>query len=65
MKDYYIIGGEYANTDFDKLLDKSKQEVFGPFDKKTAYQFWQAKTSEKIDICNNRYFIVHKDKINL
>lgn len=54
----YVVGGEYAGTDFDRLAPGGAIEVYGPFTAAEALSQWRAKTAATVDSCLHRYDLV-------
>jgi hypothetical protein len=54
---YYVVGGEYADTSFSAMASGKDQEVYGPFERQQALDFWRGITSQTIDSCLHRYDI--------
>jgi hypothetical protein len=60
---YFVIGGEYADTTFTKIMDGKKLEKYGPFSEDDARLFWRGITSQTVDSCTHRYSIATKEKV--
>ncbi len=59
MRDYWVIGGEYESTAFDRLAGDAAEERYGPFDSfDAAMQLWRRLSFRRIDECQVRYHIV-------
>lgn len=58
---YYVVGGEYADSDFHEIAAGKKLEVYGPFARQQALDFWRGITSQTIDSCLHRYDISRND----
>lgn len=56
-KKYYVVGGEYADTEFTQIAAGHKEERFGPFDEHEAHVCWRALTGKSVDNAMCRYFI--------
>lgn len=54
----YVVGGEYADTGFDRLAAGRKLEVFGPFRRAEALIEWRSHTATTVDSCLHRYDVV-------
>lgn len=61
-KKYYVVGGEYADTQFTKIAADHKEERFGPFDEHEAHVCWRALTGKTVDNAMVRYFIRADDE---
>jgi hypothetical protein len=59
MSNYWVIGGEFTDTSFNKLAPGAVEERLGPFKTyREAYQAWQARARATIDDATVRYRIV-------
>ena len=62
MTAYWVVGGEYASTDFNKIAPGKTEQRFGPY---AGYEDALAKWSElawqTVDNCNVRYRILCSD----
>lgn len=56
-KNFFVVGGEYADTGFTSIAAGHKEEVFGPFDERGAHECWRALTGKSVDNAMVRYFI--------
>lgn len=57
-KNYWVVGGEYADFSFTKMATGKELEVFGPFEKwEIAVSFWRGKTAKSVDDALVRYDI--------
>jgi len=57
-KNYWVIGGEYADSKFTRMREGAELEVYGPFDKwEAALGFWRGLTSKSVDDALVRYDI--------
>ena len=56
---YFVVGGVYEDTSFEKLENSGNQEKFGPFESyDEALKVWEKVSWENVDDCNVRYFIL-------
>jgi len=56
---YWVIGGEYADTGFQRIAPGQKEERMGPFHSYAdAYAAWQKASWRHVDQCYFRYRIV-------
>jgi hypothetical protein len=55
---WYVVGGEYADTDFCTLSGDNKLESYGPFPRPEALAVWRALTGKTVDNAMVRYNIV-------
>ncbi len=59
MTKYFVVGGEYTDTDFKTLSGDGAEERFGPFDDfADAHEEWQNRAWLTVDNCYARYHIV-------
>lgn len=56
-KNYYVVGGEYADTTFTTMASGKEKEVYGPFERSQAMDFWRGITSQTVDSALHRYDI--------
>ncbi len=56
-KQYFVVGGEYADTQFTQIVAGQQEERFGPFDEQEAHVCWRALTGKTVDNAMVRYFI--------
>lgn len=56
-KTYYVVGGEYADTSFTQMAPGKELEVYGPFERSQAMDFWRGITSQTVDSALHRYDI--------
>lgn len=54
---YYVVGGEYADTTFTQIAPGHVEERFGPFAEREAHECWRALTGKTADNAMVRYFI--------
>lgn len=54
-KNYYVIGGEYADTTFSMIAEGKTEERHGPFSEKEAHDVWRALTGKTVDNALIRY----------
>jgi len=58
MKRYWVVGGLYADTNFDRLQDGGKEQRYGPFSTyEDAKAEWQKRAWESVDQANARFRI--------
>ena len=59
MARYWVIGGEYADTRFERLAPGAHEERHGPFPSyDEAYRVWQARARATIDDALVRFRII-------
>ncbi len=62
MQQYWVIGGEYRDTRFDRIVD-GNEEWFGPFRSyEEAKKEWSKHAWQTVDDCHVRYRIEAIDK---
>jgi hypothetical protein len=61
---YYVIGGEYADTNFDVIAPGTTEERYGPFSEKEAHDTWRALTGKTVDNALVRYRIKPGDEVS-
>ena len=58
---YWVVGGEYTDTDFSHVVAGTEEEHLGPFDSyKAAHQAWAARAWATVDNAHKRYCIVEE-----
>ena len=66
MAQFFVVGGEYRNTDFKDLADGAELEEYGPFHTyEAARKEWQARNMAKIDNAMVRYRIVETESVGM
>lgn len=60
----YVIGGEYADTSFEQIVDGNDPEIYGPFPAREAKEFWRSITGKTIDNAMVRYMLKADEEIN-
>ena len=59
MSEYWVVGGEYADSEFNALLAGRSAERYGPFRSyDDARKEWQSRTMATIDNALVRYQVV-------
>lgn len=59
MATYWVVGGEYESTAFERLRPGTEALRLGPYDDyQAAYRKWQELAWQSVDNCNIRYRIV-------
>ena len=56
-KNYWVVGGEYADSGFTKLAAGKNLEVYGPFERAEAMGFWRGMAAKSVDDALMRYDI--------
>jgi acyl-CoA-binding protein len=52
---WYVVGGEYADTGFQQIAKGRTIETHGPFSRKEAMDTWRALTGKTVDSAMTRY----------
>jgi len=52
---WYVVGGEYSDTDFQTIAPGRKLEVQGPFERKEALAKWREMTGKTVDCAMTRF----------
>ncbi len=61
MASFWVIGGEYTDTTFTKLMSHRKKKKYGPFRSyDQAFVVWSEKSWKAFDDCFVRYEIVRR-----
>ena len=61
---YWVVGGEYTDTQFSRVVDGTEEERLGPFDSYTAaHDAWQARAWATVDSATKRYRIVEETTV--
>ncbi len=56
---FWVIGGEFADTDFSHMAAGKTLEKLGPFSRfKEAYEVWSKYSWARVDDCHQRYVII-------
>jgi hypothetical protein len=66
MAQYWVVGGEYRDTDFKELSEGVELEEYGPFHTyEAARKEWQARNMARIDNAMVRYRIVETESAGI
>ncbi|HEY4164622.1 MAG TPA: DUF4170 domain-containing protein, partial [Dongiaceae bacterium] len=58
MKRFWVVGGIYTDTNFNRIADSGNEERIGPFkDYEAAKGAWQKRAWETVDHANARFRI--------
>ncbi len=60
-KIFYVVGGEYADTGFQRIAPGKPEERYGPFSEKEALDVWRSLTGRTVDNAMVRYFVKHDE----
>jgi hypothetical protein len=52
---WYVVGGEYSDTDFKTIAAGKSLETYGPFDRQAALVKWREVTGKTVDNAMVRY----------
>ena len=61
---FFVVGGEYADTSFEQIVDGKDPEVYGPFPQREAKEFWRSITGKTIDNAMVRYVLKAAEEID-
>lgn len=61
---YYVVGGEYADTNFTVLAPGTKLEKHGPYREREAKIRWRELTGKTVDNAMVRYFLKASEQTN-
>jgi hypothetical protein len=65
QEQWFVAGGEYADTSFGKIAKGQKLEVYGPYgDRNQALAVWRAITGKTVDDAHHRYDIVNAPRLD-
>lgn len=63
---FWVIGGQYADTEFKKLAEGRSEERLGPFPTwEAARDAWASRAFATVDDCHSRYRIVEEPELDL
>ena len=66
MAEFWVVGGEYTDTDFKRLADDVGLERYGPFHTyEAARKEWQARNMARIDNAMVRYRIIEEESTGM
>jgi hypothetical protein len=60
---WFVVGGEYADTEFQKVAPGQRLEDYGPFSRNEALAVWRSITAKTVDSALTRYDIVTADEL--
>lgn len=61
--EWFVVGGEYASTDFDAIASGKTLENHGPFSRKEALDKWRELTGRTVDNAMIRYDLRSRDQL--
>lgn len=65
MANFWVVGGEYASTDFRDMANGGKPQKYGPFKTyEEAKAAWLAHSWANVDNCHVRFTITRDDANN-
>jgi len=62
--EFFVVGGEYADTSFTRMAEGRELESYGPFKHGQAMDFWRGITSQTVDSATHRYDIVSASEMD-
>ncbi len=62
---WYVVGGEYADTGFERIADGRALETYGPFSRKEAMETWRTLTGKTVDSALTRYDLCTPQELKL
>ena len=58
---YWVIGGEYTDTNFRNLAEGTSTQIYGPYHHFTAARaVWQRMADDTRSVCNYRFTIAEE-----
>ena len=63
-KVFYVVGGEYVDTTFQKLAPGQTEVNLGPYGEKEAIDVWRGLTGKTVDNALIRYFVRHDAELS-
>lgn len=65
MVKFWVVGGRYASTRFDRIADGGGEERHGPFDTyEAAENEWKRLSWRTVDNCYYRYRVVEEETVS-
>lgn len=64
-QEWFVVGGEYADTGFETIAPGRNLETYGPFGRKEAMDKWRALTGLTVDNAMVRYDLCTRDELSL
>lgn len=65
MGKFWVVGGRYASTDFDKFAEGCSEERHGPYNTRAAAEAaWQSHAWKTVDDCLYRFRIVQEESVS-
>jgi hypothetical protein len=62
MARWWVVGGEYESTGFERIAGGKREERYGPFDDyEAAHKKWAERAWATVDDAHARYRIVRED----
>lgn len=62
---YWVVGGRYASTRFDRFAEGASEERYGPFETRQAAEAaWQTHAWKTVDDCLYRFRIVEDEAVS-
>lgn len=64
-EDWYVVGGEYADTEFQRIADGRALQICGPFIRKAALDKWRELTGKTVDSALTRFDLCTAEELEL
>lgn len=65
QQQWYVVGGEYADTAFERMAAGKALEIHGPFSRKEAMDTWRSLTGRTVDSAMTRYDLCTAEELKL
>lgn len=62
-EEWYVVGGEYADTSFEIIAAGKQLEIHGPFPRQEALNTWRALTGKTVDNAMVRYDLCSAEEL--
>lgn len=63
MTQYWVVGGQFADTKFLAVASGKKMDQLGPFSSyDEAHKVWASQAWASVDDCTSRYRIIKRDE---
>jgi hypothetical protein len=62
---WYVVGGEYADTSFRDIASGRSLQTFGPFARKEAMDKWRELTGKTVDCAMTRFDLCSAEELRL
>lgn len=64
-EEWFVVGGEYADTSFDAIAAGKRLESHGPFNRKDAMDKWRELTGRTVDNAMIRFDLCSREELAL